>query len=79
MILEQGGVDAVIRYLAQFQVRVSRPKPPSRQSCEIAAGVLSVIELIAKIFGAVSKIKINAIKERHAFLRAVRKLALIFI
>ena len=40
---------------------------------------LSVTRLIAKIFGAVSKIKINAIKERHAFLRAVRKIALIFI
>ena len=40
---------------------------------------LSVIKLITKIFGAVSKIKINAIKERHAFLRAVRKIALIFI
>jgi len=28
---------------------------PSRQSCEIAAGVLSVREPIAKIFGAVSR------------------------
>ena len=43
-------------YKVSFRVWVSHPiKPPSRQSCETVARVLSVIELIAKIFGAVSR------------------------
>ena len=80
MILEQGGVDAVIRYLAHF-FRCGCPalNHQADNLAKLRHEFLPVIKLIAKIFGAVSKIKINAIKERHAFLRAVRKLALIFI